>query len=559
MYRIAYLITVAVALVGCRELANRTEINPPITPKDLKTLTSTPDPISPRITRNKQPETIKPPTYPANFYNTVSIAVTENIPLKPILSELSRQAKVDLQLDCDIKSQVVFQATDRPFIEIIEDLCELTDLRFRIKNMALRIERDTPYSENYNIQFLNLSRTSQNRISVATDVFAQNGTQTQTANNDNGSNSSVSVETKNDFWSELDTNLKVLLAQDNKKHTKQKANEQKEESTYSVHKQGGLITVYAPEKAHKRIKNYLKKLKYTSSRQVLIEAKIIEVTLKEEYRAGINWQKLGTRSDLQLDAMFGSAAQKSRFLDPSDAQQSLFSFGAKGTTFSAILNALQEFGHSRTLSSPRLTVMNNQTAILKVAQNQVYFRMNYDKQYSTNVDRNNVSISSDIQTVPIGLVMSVQPSIDPDTGEIILFLRPTISRLNKSVSDPAVDIAYNANLSATGTNTTLTPSMVPVVEVREIDSVLRLQNGEIGIMGGLMEVRSYKDTNKIPGLGDLYIAKEIFSSNNEGEYVVELIIAVKVTIPPEGAPSPDAADTRITTDYIADSRKWSSE
>jgi len=546
-------------LTGCRELINRTEINPALTPQDLKTLTSTPPPL-PMQVAHKQIQTEKPPTYPENFYKTVSISVTENIPLKPILTELCRQVKIDLQLDKDIQSHVVFQATDRPFIEVIEDLCELTDLRFRVKNMALRIERDMPYSENYNIQFLNLSRNSQNRISVATDVFAQNGIGNQaTAHNDNGSNSSVTVETKNDFWSELESNLKVLLAQDlQQANPKQKDSKQKELSTYSVHKQGGLVTIYAPEKTHKRVKEYLTKLKRASSSQVLIEAKIIEVTLKEDYRAGINWDRINNGNGLQLSAMFGSEAQKSRFLDPSDAQKSMFSFGVKGSTFSSVLNALQEFGHSRTLSSPRLTVMNNQTAILKVAQNQVYFRMNYDKQFSTTVNLNNVSVSSDIQTVPIGLMMSVQPSIDPDTGEIILFLRPSISRLNKSVPDPAVEIAYNANISANGTNAPLTPSMIPVVEVREIDSVLRLQNGEIGIMGGLMEVRSYQDTNKIPGLGDVYIVKELFSSTAEGDVVVELVIILKATIT-DGAPPLDAADTRLSTDYVSDSRKWVSE
>ena len=552
MHRIAYMFMTIVALVGCRELSNRTEINQPLTPQDLKTLTSTPDPIQKRNSR-VQSIVEKAPTYPPNFYKKVSISVTENVPLKPILSELAKQVKIDLQLDRDIQSNVVFQATDRPFIEVIEDLCELTNLRFRIKNMALRIERDAPYSENYNIQFLNLARNSQNRISVATDVFTQNGNNNNqiATHNDNGSNSSVNVETKNDFWLELENNLKVLLAQDTQPHSKQK-----EASTYSVHKQGGLVTIYAPEKTHKRIKDYLTKLKRTSSSQVLIEAKIIEVTLKESYRAGIDWKKVVNSSgDLKADALFGRAAQKSKFLDPSDAQQSMFSLGVAGSSFSAILNALQEFGHSRTLSSPRLTVMNNQTAILKVAQNQVYFRMNYDRQYSTAVNLNSVNVSSDIQTVPIGLVMSVQPSIDPDTGEIILFLRPSISRLNKSVPDPAVDIAYYANASTSTDGAALTPSMVPVVEVREIDSVIRLQNGEIGIMGGLMEVRSYQDISKIPGLGDLHLAKELFSSNADGDAIVELVIVLKATIT-DGAPAPDAADERLTTDYIADSRKW---
>ncbi len=556
MYRFIYMIALAWILVGCREIANRTEINPKITPEDLKKITSTPDPIAPKPKKSPTNQE-NVPKYPSNFYTLVSISVTENIPLKPILTELSRQAGVDLQLDREIDTHVFFQATNRPFIEIIQDLCDLAGLRYRIKNKAIRIECDTPYTENYNIQFLNFQRNSQNRISVATDVFSQNGVKNQTNHADNGSNSSVNVENKNDFWLELESNLKVILNQDSTPNLKNNNQKTKGASSFSIHRQGGIISVYASEKTHKRIRDYLSRLKHASSQQVLIEAKIIEVTLKEEYRAGIDWKKIvGSGGDLRYEANLAEAAQKSKFLDPSDAQQNMFSFGAAGTSFSVIMNALQEFGHSRTLSSPRLTVMNNQTAILKVAQNQVYFRMNYDKQFSTTATNiNNVSVSSDIQTVPIGLVMSVQPSIDPDSGEIILFLRPSISRLNKSIPDPAVDIAFNSSLSANGDNAKLTPSMVPVVEVREIDSVLRLQNGEIGIMGGLMEIRSYDDKSKIPGLGELELIKELFSSVADGDQIVELVIILKATIT-ENAPALDAADIRLARDYIADPRKW---
>ena len=564
VYRFFIMLSLTIPLIGCRELSNRVEINPKMTSADLKTLTEAPSTDEEPQTRETPPPIDTKPTYPKNFYQRVSLSLTENIPIKPFLSELARKVAVDLQLDPSIQSQMFFQATDRPFIEIIQDLCDLTGLRYSVKNMAIRIERDVPYTENYNIQFLNLTRNSQNRISVATDVFAHNGGAATTQGAaDNGSNSSVNVETKNDFWAELEGNLRILLEHDmtesnpssSSKTPPTRPTSSHKKATYSVHKQGGLITIFATEKIHRRVQNYLNKLKISASSQVLIEAKIIEVTLKEEYRSGINWQKLGKRNDLRLDnAKFGDAAIKSAFLDPSQAHQNMFSFGASGTTFSAIMNALQEFGHSRTLSSPRLTVMNNQVAILKVAQNQVYFRMNYDKQYSQNVQRENVSISSDIQTVPIGLVMSVQPSIDPETGDIILFLRPTISRLSKSVSDPAVDIAYNANLSTSGENTKLTPSMVPVVEVREIDSVIRLKNTEIGVMGGLMEIRSYQYTNKIPGIGDIPVVNNLFQGTADGDSVVELVIVIKATIN-KGAPTPNAVDQRLMNDYLADPRK----
>lgn len=392
------------------------------------------------------------------------------------------------------------------------------------------------------MQFLNLTRSSQNRISTATDVFSHVNTSTSAKNqNDNGSNSEVTVNTNNDFWSELENNLKIILQEGEPK------------ATYSLNKQAGLISICGNSKHHILVKEYIKKLTAISSSQVLIEAKIIEVVLKDQFRSGINWQKIGTRNDLQVNAPFGDMS-RSHFLDPNSAQNEMISFGATGKTFSAIIKALEEFGAVRTLSSPRLTVMNNQTAILKVAQNQVYFRLNYDKQYNNSANRESVSVSSDIQTVPIGLVMLVQPSIDRQGSKIILFLRPTISRLSKSVADPAVNIVYNSSINASNADNSklasAKPSLIPVIEVREIDSILQLLNGELAVLGGLMEVRSVQHDVKAPGLGDIPILKELFSSHAEGDEVVELVILLRAIILPSGqAPKPNTSDQRLVDQY----------
>ena len=215
---------------------------------------------------------------------------------------------------------------------------------------------------------------------------------------------------------------------------------------------------------------------------------------------------------------------------------------------------LQEFGFVRTLSSPRLTVMNNQAAILKVAQNKVYFRLNYDKMYSSQNSRESTTVSSDIQTVPIGLIMMVQPSIDPQTGEIILFLRPSISRLTQTVADPAVDIAYNASVAAgVEKQSSPTQSLIPVVEVREIDSVLRLSNKEMAVLGGLMEVRSSEHKQGIPGLDEVPLVRDLTGSISEGDTIVELVIVLKATIVDNG-PMPDGADHRLIEKYTTDPR-----
>jgi len=527
-------------LVSCREMVDHQPLMPKINKQEAKNLAQptdfTVDSLPKKISRP-----VKIPKLSKIMYQPVSISVSEGVPLKNIFIELARQADIDLQLDHTIDAKIILTAKKRPFIDVIKSMCEMANLRFDVIDNAIRIERDIAYSQNYNVQFLNLARTSEDQLSIASDVFSSVGP-SKTNMSDNVSKSALKATTKNDFWDELEQNLKTILEAGSEK------------GSYSMHRQAGLISLHANRKQHQQVELYLKKLRQIACCQVLIEAKIIEVTLKDEYRSGINWHTVGTNSDFRVRANFGDMTRKGIFLDPTTAQTDMISFGADGTKFSAIANTLQEFGLVRTLSSPRLTVMNNQAAILKVAQNKVYFRLNYDKMYNSQNNRESTTVSSDIQTVPIGLIMLVQPSIDPQTGEIILFLRPSISRLTQTVADPAIDIAFNASISSeTNASKSPTQSMIPVVEVREIDSVLRLQDKEMAILGGLMEVRSSEHKQGFPGLDEIPLVRDLTGSLTEGDTIVELVIVLKATIMDNGA-TLDGADHRLMSEYTTDPR-----
>lgn len=471
---------------------------------------------------------------PDRMNQKISISISDTLPLKQAFLALSEQTKIDLQLDPDIKSTLVFSAYNRPLIDIIHDICELADLRYRIVNNSIRIEKDTPYPVNYNTQFLNMARSSKAQVSIATDVFSN--TKEGQGALDNGSNSMVSAQSDNDFWEEVTGNLETILSDGS-------------DSSFTIHKQGGIISVRANSRQHQLIDQYLENLKRAISTQVLIEAKVIEVNLKDEFKAGINWQKL-TGGAIQLDMPLGTIARHGAHMDPSTAQQQVLSFGIQHHNFSSIIKAIQQFGTCETLSSPRLTVLNNQQAILKVAQNQVYFRLKYDKEYNINIQRESINVSSDIQTVPIGLVMAVQPSIDYETGEIILSLRPTISRLSRSVADPAVAIALANSRDGSMNNV---PSLIPIVEVREIDSVLRISSGEVAVLGGLMESRNNVESTKLPIAGDIPLFGKLFTAESEVNEVVELVILLKATIVKD-SDTISPADTRLVNEYSQDPR-----
>lgn len=534
-------LSLSICLAACRTTSNSPR--DVLDRFDLEHLKSISNKNNSHIKVNEHKIKKSTPEIPSILKKHVSITITEEVPLKEALMALARQSNINLQMDLKEAEPIVYSATDQPFIDIIKDICEMAGLRYKLLRSSVRIEVDTPYTINYTLPFLNLNRAAENRISIATDVFAS--VKDSKSSTDNGSNSAIVAKGMNDFWSELDGNLKIILNSDHNEKNKNTT-----VSNYSIHRQGGLVSIYASQRQHTLVDEYFKRLRQAVSTQVLIEAKVIEVSLKDQYKGGINWQKLAG-SSFHYDLGLGDLAQRGQFMDPTSAQTDMLTFGLQGKSFTWLLKAIEEFGSSRTLSSPRLTVMNNQTAILKVAQNQVYFRLNYDKQLNLAVNRESINVSSDIQTVPIGLVMSVQPSIDSETGDIVLFLRPTISRLTHSVSDPAVDIAY-AN-AKTHPSIKPKPSLIPVVEVREIDSVLRLQSGEVAVLGGLMESRATNATTKMPLVGDLPLFGQLFSSSADSDEVIELVILLRASVI-ENSPTPDSADQRLYEEYVSDPR-----
>jgi general secretion pathway protein D len=191
---------------------------------------------------------------------------------------------------------------------------------------------------------------------------------------------------------------------------------------------------------------------------------------------------------------------------------------------------VKQFGSVRTLSSPRITVTNNQTAVLKVAQNQIFFDLQVEREQATAAglpDR--VTVESEIKTVPVGLVMNVQPSIDPVSRRITMNLRPSITRITGFVPDPGVAIIV-AQVNAESNAGINVSSQIPVIEVREMDSLVSISSGETLIMGGLMQETAENTREGIPGAMDVPIIGPAFGQNIRANTVTELVIFLRATI-----------------------------
>ena len=470
----------------------------------------------------------KVPSLTPAMRKEVSLSLHDSVPLKNVLMELSRQTGVGLAISprIDFNTEgIIYNAYQLPFIEVIKDLCSLTNHRFQIHENRLLIEPDEPYLQTYSVQFLSHTRKSENKISVSTNVFAPLESQSRT---ENGSDSVLLGNSLMDFWVELEQNFKMILSSDNSASSK-------ESQYYGLHKQGGIVIVFGTARQHQQIGNYLKKLKEAVSTQVIIEAKIIEVTLDNEFKTGINWSQLG--GDAHVTAQLGSF-----FQTPSLPSRDAFTLTVDHEKFSTVLNLVKKFGTVRTLSNPRLTVMNNQPAMLKVATNEVFFHLEFERYFQADGKPDIENISSEALTVPIGLVMIVQPSVNLQTGEITLMLRPTISRVQKEIEDPAVSIKSQQKVK----------SIVPVVQVRELDSILKMKSGQVLVMGGLMEDRSSYTSSSIPIAEDIPFFGELAKGKDDDRKITELVIFLTAHIVED--PYIVEADERVYNTYAEDPR-----
>ena len=266
------------------------------------------------------------------------------------------------------------------------------------------------------------------------------------------------------------------------------------------------------ERQHKLVKEYLDNVGKASHRQVLIEATIVEVALNDQYRAGVDWTRLSSTGSSKQSLLGGRLGTPPFFTLTYSNPNSIIG------NFAATVSLLEQFGDAKVLSSPKIMALNNQAAVLKVVDNVVYFSVSVVPGQISNGVIAPTTYTSDVHTVPVGVVMSVTPQIN-ENGAVSLTVRPTISRVIGYKNDPNPDLA-RVNVT----------NPVPEIQVREMESVLQVRTGETIIMGGLMQddVTKKRDglpwISRIPGLGDA------FSYRDDNSKKTELVIFLRPTV-----------------------------
>lgn len=300
-----------------------------------------------------------------------------------------------------------------------------------------------------------------------------------------------------------------------------------EAGSVMVNAETGVVLVRATSRQHEKIQEFLDKVLSSARRQVLIEATIVEVTLSQNYQQGIDWQHF---SQGGAQASIGQGTTRSFRFNPDTGAYEIFTNSPNlasavgGTLFSlafrradmfAAIKLLENFGTLKVLSSPKLSVLNNQTAILKVVDNFVYFQVKSDTSQGQTSTLTNLTTTP--QSVSVGLVMSVTPQIS-ENSTVLLNVRPTISRITGTKRDPHPQLPVNI------------PNLVPEIQTREMESLMNINNGDIAVLGGLMQDEVKNNDDAVPGVSKIPILGNIFTHRNDKSSKTELVVFLRPTV-----------------------------
>jgi MSHA biogenesis protein MshL len=483
--------------------------------------------------------TVRPETYSV---------VVNNVRAQELLFALARDARLNVDIHSDIAGTVTLNAIDQTLPQLLNRIARQIDMRWEIEGQNLVVMRDTPFLRVYRVDYVNMARDARSVAVVSTQVSgATQAGQTQ-AGAQNNSTATINSISANKFWDTLVANVKEILQETDKVLPAGSSAAPPAPSTTAPAQPGapagatplpgpvsaatfreaasvianpetGVLNIRATTRQHEKVQEFLDQVMTSAKRQVLIEATVAEVQLNNEYQRGIDWQRLRTNAATVGVPSFGQGNSGLEFGQsstgtPANISTNAFVFGGAITSlnFNFALRLLESFGDVRVLSSPKISVLNNQTAVLKVVDNLVYFTI--QAQTTQNQTSSLTTFTTTLNSVPVGFILTLVPQIS-DADSVLLNLRPMISRKIGDVADP------NPALATAGV-----VSLIPVIQTREMESVLRVQSGHVAVLGGLMQDSrsnvedSIPGINQIPGLGPLLEQRK--DQNQKTELVIFL-------------------------------------
>jgi MSHA biogenesis protein MshL len=511
---------------------------------------------------------------------TYSVVVA-NLPAQEILFALARDANINLDIHGGIEGNITLNALNQTLPQILERIAKQVEMRYEINHGTLTVMPDSPYLHSYKIDYVNMNRDAEGGISNATQVG--NGAGGASASAGNNSQLAIKNSSHNHFWETLIKNVTDILRETDKilpegssetltqqiklssstgtgaplptgskksqpkigvenspnpvnveegDTTVTKRSTFREAAAVIANPEAGIISVRATSKQHEKIEEFISRVMTNAHREVLIEMTVAQVELNDSYQQGINWGKI-----IPMNGKGWSIGQAGATLLPTSATAAtgalILNYTNLTSKFGSLVGSvslLETFGKVKVLSSPKISVVNNQTAMLRVVENFVYFTIKSET--TTNQTSSITTYTTTPNTIPVGLSMSITPQIS-DHDTVLLNVRPSITRFIKMVDDP------NPSLKNAGVL-----SQIPQTQTREMESVIKIGSNQIAVMGGLMEDEVNKTTTGIPLLMDLPLLGNLFKNISETTRKTELVIFLHPVVIKNPSLATDYSDFR---------------
>ena len=440
-----------------------------------------------------------------------------NVDAKAFFGSLVKGTPFNMVIHPDVKGRLSLSLRDVTLDEVLGVVSDIYGYHTTRQGNIIQVFPATLRTEVIPVDYLQLQRRGVSLTSLTTGSITNGdtGSSASGSNNDSGGNTQRSgtttggttIETvsESDFWRQLELAVYAMIGQGDGR-------------SIVVSPQASLISVRAFPNELREVKTFLGVSQERLKRQVVLEAKIMEVTLSDGYQQGVNWNNI-SKSIGGTDVIFGRPSA-SDTLPGGDAISALLGGQTNITitdgNFEAVLSFLSTQGDLNVLSSPRVTAANNQKAVIKVGNDQ-YFVTDVA---GGEVNSDGGSASPDIELTPFfsGISLDVTPQIDNDGG-VLLHVHPAVVDVETEVRDIALGESFGTY-------------KLPLAKssIRESDSIIYARSGDVVVIGGLMKSSTVEQVSKVPLLGDIPALGHLFRNVNQLQAKTELVILLKPTV-----------------------------
>ena len=442
----------------------------------------------------------------------------EEASAKFFFKSLVKGTSYNMLIDPAVHGRITLSLKNVTILEVLAAVHDLYGFQYQMTPYGFHVLPPGLESRIFYVNYLNVQRLGQSRVKVSSgDIGSKIGANGESVSENNqnlnqnnqkrddkyealgDATSSVTTRTENNFWSDLKTTLHEMMKSE-------------KGASVIINPEAGMVIVHARTKTMNHVANYLNSLQNTMERQVIIEAKILEVRLNNGFEAGIDWNILGAEQAGQ-ENFSGSTGMDAGL------STSIFRLTGRidGDAFRIALNLLSTQGNVQVLSSPRVSTLNNQKAVIKVGDDEFFVT---SISTSTLATTGPTEQTQDVKLTPFfsGIALDVTPQVD-SSAEVTLHIHPVVSRVR---DDNKVITLGNRG------GEFILP--MAISSVRESDSIVRAKSGQVVAVGGLMERTNDESIAKIPLAGDAPFFGSLFRQTKQSAQKTELVILLKPTV-----------------------------